>query len=650
MPNPTFKNIMMRGVTYGIQSSAGFGTDALNAFMPGWVFTKNGVGNISATGYPVGNTYESLSAWQNEFANYSDNGAVSDYALANASSLKLGGTDGKDVGADMSLIATAIAGVAAPSSVLPMNKITVAGCFLMPGTQTGTQTTTYPVAMRRVAGARRYFQMGGDGQVYDSSEPALKPCDTPIGSLNVGSFVSTAGNGGVWGSFTVNGSDHFPPTDTYALYQGLHWDEPLQKLVATWASGYTGLPPNLNSMVVLTLNSGAGTLSVNGCYAFPYTQSYTAGGVIDIPSDFVNAKLGGTKRWGLAGGIFASATSGDNYGPGLIAYAPLTGTPGCSSTDNLQPAGVKLAEYAGNTNGNTCSTDGTHVSGSFLGCTPSPTVFAPHPALMQFPYGFYDLYNTDWDPCGAPCGNATTKGYFADNVIWRQNWYHDSVYDALVVPFTTTSGYLKTTIVSTTGPGQVRLASLDMHDGYHLNVGDSFTIKTCQTGVDAGCEVANNNEFSVVMATSVNVSTGDVTYALPEISPSHCTVCNNTPIVGAPAYGGPVYPHAIPGWTRSRIFLQLWDTSQFASVIDGAPVYSPTYHEEASLYDMGVTNLGEPVAGGGIQAGFTPGSQLGVTSVVVDPAAQQIVIFIKAAQIFGGTIPRSMGIVLNVIH
>jgi hypothetical protein len=105
------KDNMWRGVTYGLKSSQGDGQGMLDYYFPGWVALSNAFGNISSSGYPTGNTYETLSAWQAEFTNYSDNGTLADYVLAPGSALRNAGSDGKDVGVDIAALSAAIADV-----------------------------------------------------------------------------------------------------------------------------------------------------------------------------------------------------------------------------------------------------------------------------------------------------------------------------------------------------------------------------------------------------------------------------------------------------------------------------------------------------------------------------------------------------------
>lgn len=522
-------------------------------------------------------------------------------------------------------------------SVLQLADLSVAGCFLTYGTGTGNWTTDYPVTYRRIKDVRRYFQLGGDGHIYESTEPTLRPCRSAIDTLNVSSRVRD------WGTFTVNGSSQYPNTSGsgHGSVRGLFYDTTTGKLIVTWSGTYVNLPSGLNTFAVLSINDDSGTVSVDGCYAPPYRMPYTAGGVIDIPAAFISTYLPAGRRLGFLGGIFASATSGNNYGPGVLALSFPPANACAAGRDYPIPAGTKLAEYAMNDAGATCGAAGSHESGSNLGCMPSPRQLTPHPAIMEFTGYSYDLYPADWDPYGSP-----KRGYFADDTGWRFGWYDDGVKAGGVVPFTQSAGWIKTTISSTSGPGRVMLGSIDTHDGFTLNPGDAIVIQTCTPRVDAGCSTTNLLHVSVAVVDTVDKGTRAITYHA--IDNSGCSTCTNTPVVGGVVYGGPVYPHGSPGWMRSTLRLQLYDPGEFATVTRGAPPYTPAYSEETSLYAMGVTTLGDPAAGHGLRAGFVAGDSQVVTSVITDPAAHQIVIFVRSAQLFNGMIPRSLGIVLNV--
>src|SRR5262249_15905448 len=162
---------------------------------------------------------------------------------------------------------------------------------------------------------------------------------------------------------------------------------------------------------------------------------------LSIPANFVTAHLPAGKRLAWMGGIVASATSGNDYGPGLIAWDPstLAANPCASRMDYTLGRGTTLAEDAGNANGPTAP-DRKHISGSRLGCRPSPTSLTPRPAYLSLLSSFYDLYNTDWDPYDG-------HSYYGDDTAWREDMYDDTVKSAMVVGMTTTIGYLKTTVV-----------------------------------------------------------------------------------------------------------------------------------------------------------------------------------------------------------
>jgi hypothetical protein len=96
--NFTFTNNLTTQTAYGFfGSGVGSGTAALNADFSNWSFAKNVIVNANAASYPANNFFPtSLSAVQ--FANYS----AGDYTLAAGSPYKSAGTDGLDIGANLS--------------------------------------------------------------------------------------------------------------------------------------------------------------------------------------------------------------------------------------------------------------------------------------------------------------------------------------------------------------------------------------------------------------------------------------------------------------------------------------------------------------------------------------------------------------------
>jgi hypothetical protein len=94
----TFTNNLATQTTYGFfGSGVGEGTPALNGNFTNWTFAKNVIVNAKAAIYPAGNFFPaSLAAVQ--FANY----LSGDYSLAAGSPYKSAGTDGLDIGANLS--------------------------------------------------------------------------------------------------------------------------------------------------------------------------------------------------------------------------------------------------------------------------------------------------------------------------------------------------------------------------------------------------------------------------------------------------------------------------------------------------------------------------------------------------------------------
>jgi len=109
-PGLTLKDNLLRLEFWGIKSSDSAGTEALEIHAPGYTFTGNAIAG-DGSGYPSGNTYESVAGWENEFVAYTATGDAADYHLRPTSALRGAGTDGKDVGADIDLILAVTAGV-----------------------------------------------------------------------------------------------------------------------------------------------------------------------------------------------------------------------------------------------------------------------------------------------------------------------------------------------------------------------------------------------------------------------------------------------------------------------------------------------------------------------------------------------------------
>jgi hypothetical protein len=108
-PDFVYTNNMSEHRNYGIKGdSTGMGKATLDAFTVNYRVTGSvlaGASTTIANGYPAGNYFPSVSAWQGEFVDY----AGGNYRLRSTSMYRLAGTDGKDLGADLDAIDAAIA-------------------------------------------------------------------------------------------------------------------------------------------------------------------------------------------------------------------------------------------------------------------------------------------------------------------------------------------------------------------------------------------------------------------------------------------------------------------------------------------------------------------------------------------------------------
>lgn len=102
--NAVFTNNLSTPTAYGFfGSGVGEGNAALNDNFTNWVFSKNVLVNGQGRYYPAGNFFPSGGVTAVRFVNYQG----ANYALAADSPYKLAGTDGKDIGANISAVPSA---------------------------------------------------------------------------------------------------------------------------------------------------------------------------------------------------------------------------------------------------------------------------------------------------------------------------------------------------------------------------------------------------------------------------------------------------------------------------------------------------------------------------------------------------------------
>jgi hypothetical protein len=104
-----FTNNLVRGETYGIICSGGQGSAGLAAAAPGYSFLKNALSNVSSGSYPANNFYPDDATWEAQFTTYAVDGVGANFAIANGSAYQNTGTDGADIGANISAVLLATA-------------------------------------------------------------------------------------------------------------------------------------------------------------------------------------------------------------------------------------------------------------------------------------------------------------------------------------------------------------------------------------------------------------------------------------------------------------------------------------------------------------------------------------------------------------
>jgi Right handed beta helix region len=94
-----FANNLAMHNTYGIvgEGSGGLGTPTINAYFSGTGVARNVLAGGNASSYPAGNFFPSVAAFNAEFV-------AGTYRLKPGSPYRSAGTDGKDIGADMSTV------------------------------------------------------------------------------------------------------------------------------------------------------------------------------------------------------------------------------------------------------------------------------------------------------------------------------------------------------------------------------------------------------------------------------------------------------------------------------------------------------------------------------------------------------------------
>ena len=100
-----FRDNLVRHNSYGvIGADRGVGTDTLEAYFPGIIFSTNGIAGGESRRYPSGNHFVDEREFESQFVN----AAAGDYRLRPNSRFRKAASDGRDLGADVQAIMQAL--------------------------------------------------------------------------------------------------------------------------------------------------------------------------------------------------------------------------------------------------------------------------------------------------------------------------------------------------------------------------------------------------------------------------------------------------------------------------------------------------------------------------------------------------------------
>jgi len=189
-------NNLLRDNLYGIYGDKyGEGLTGLNAYCPNSVVLRNTFAGGSAKGYPTGNDFPTLAAWQ---AGFVDIGAAN-YALVSTTPSKSSGTDGKDLGVNFTELNAALnaaaTGLPTPPPPPPGGSTPYSGTpVALPGK---VEFENYDAGASAIA----YYDTttGNSGNAYRSNNVDIQATTDAGGGYNIGWVKASE-----WLNYTVS--------------------------------------------------------------------------------------------------------------------------------------------------------------------------------------------------------------------------------------------------------------------------------------------------------------------------------------------------------------------------------------------------------------------------------------------------------------
>ena len=236
-----YRNNIVNRALYGVFSTIGEGTAALNYNAPGYVFQKNVVVGANPSTYPPSNFYPAGPMPSNiNFVNY-NNGIGGDYHLQASSPYKNAATDGKDVGADIDIVnqmtAGAVSGIwsggyTPPPPVSDITPPVVSGGSPSGSLPAGTTQATLQVSTNEAATCK---YSTSPNTAYSSMANTF----TTTGSYSHSATISGLTNGGSYNYYvrcidTSNNADTADYTITFSVNSITNFGRPSSDITTGW--------------------------------------------------------------------------------------------------------------------------------------------------------------------------------------------------------------------------------------------------------------------------------------------------------------------------------------------------------------------------------------------------------------------------------